>query len=248
MSALLVALAGLLVGELLRRRLVTGGYRLDDDLGAPPRALGPVVPVLVAASWWLVAARVAEPAGWVAVPAYLLLVVVGVGCAWVDLDVHRIPDGLLRPGGVLVAALLVVATVATGHWTRLAAAAVAGVAAYLAFFLLALPAWGGPAYGDVKLAAVLSAALGWLSPWLALPVARAARGGGRLRRQRCRRHRAAPRPAGRAAYPGGLRAGAGRRGGPRARALRVEHPRIHLLSRSPAWPRGRGRIGPCCDG
>lgn len=168
MSALLVALAGLLVGELLRRRLVTGGYRLDDDLGGPPRALGPLVPLLVAASWWLVAARVAEPAGWVAVPAYLLLVVVGVGCAWVDLDVHRIPDGLLRPGGVLVAALLVVATVATGHWTRLAAAAVAGVAAYLAFFLLALPAWGGPAYGDVKLAAVLSAALGWLSPWLAL--------------------------------------------------------------------------------
>lgn len=168
MPALLLALAGLLVGELLRRRLVTGGYRLDDDLGAPPRALGPVVPVLVAASWWLVAARVAEPAGWVAVPAYLLLVVVGVGCAWVDLDVHRIPDGLLRPGGVLVAALLVVATVATGHWTRLATAAVAGVAAYLAFFLLALPAWGGPAYGDVKLAAVLSAALGWLSPWLAL--------------------------------------------------------------------------------
>ena len=34
MPALLVALAGLLVGELLRRRLVTGGYRLDDDLGA----------------------------------------------------------------------------------------------------------------------------------------------------------------------------------------------------------------------
>lgn len=168
MPALLLALAGLLVGELLRRRLVTGGYRLDDDLGAPPRALGPLVPVLIAASWWLVAARVAEPAGWVAVPAYLLLVVVGVGCAWVDLDVHRIPDGLLRPGGVLVAALLVVATVATGHWTRLATAAVAGVAAYLAFFLLALPAWGGPAYGDVKLAAVLSAALGWLSPWLAL--------------------------------------------------------------------------------
>ena len=167
MPALLVALAGLLVGELLRRRLVTGGYRLDDDLGAPPRALGPLVPALVAASWWLVAARVAEPAGWVAVPAYLLLVVVGVGCAWVDLDVHRIPDGLLRPGGVLVAALLVVATVATWHWTRLAAAA-AGVAAYLVFFLLALPAWGGPAYGDVKLAAVLSAALGWLSPWLAL--------------------------------------------------------------------------------
>ena len=65
MPALLVALAGLLVGELLRRRLVTGGYRLDDDLGAPPRALGPLVPVLIAASWWLVAARVAEPAGWV---------------------------------------------------------------------------------------------------------------------------------------------------------------------------------------
>ena len=167
MPAILVALAGLLVGELLRRRLVTGGYRLDDDPGAPPRGLGLVVPLLAAASWWLVAHQVAGPVGWAAVPAYLLLVVVGLGCAWVDLDVHRIPDGLLRPGAALVAALLVVATVATGHWTRLAAATVSGAAAYLALFLLALPAWGGPGYGDVKLAAVLCGALGWLSPWLA---------------------------------------------------------------------------------
>ena len=234
MPALLVALAGLLVGELLRRRLVTGGYHPRRRPRRAARALGPVVPVLVAASWWLVAARVAEPAGWVAVPHTSCLsssAWAAPGSTWTSTAsptaaaprwrARRGPAGG-RHGGDR--------TLDSGRRRR------GGVAAYLAFFLPRhLPAWGGPAYGDVRLAAVLSAALGWLSPWLAL-----LGGGGRLRRQQCRRHRAAPRPAGRPAYRGGLPGrgwspGRSSRSGSTGRASR-----IHLLSRSRP---GRGGVG-----
>lgn len=158
--------AGLVVGDLLRRRLSDGGYRLDDEAGSLRPGAGWLLPVAVAAAWGLTGPRLLEVVRLSAVPAYLLVAVIGIGCAWVDLDVHRIPDGLVVPGAAMLGALLVVASADSGQWQRLVAAGAAGALAYVVLFLLAMLPWGGPGYGDVKLGALQCGALGWVDPWL----------------------------------------------------------------------------------
>jgi leader peptidase (prepilin peptidase)/N-methyltransferase len=164
----ILAASGVVVGELLRRRLGGGGYRLDDEIGVLRPGAGWLLPLVVAALWGLLGGRLLDVLRPSALPAYLLVAVIGVACAWVDLDVHRIPDGLVLPGAVMLAALLVIASAESGQWHRLATALATAAATYLALFVLAMVPWGGPGYGDVKLAALLAGALGWVDPWLPL--------------------------------------------------------------------------------
>jgi leader peptidase (prepilin peptidase)/N-methyltransferase len=95
-------------------------------------------------------------------PAYLYLVAIGVALAMIDLDVHRLPNKIVLPSYVVVAALLTLASVGTDDWAALLRAAIGGAALYAFYFALRLAYPRGMGFGDVKLAGLLGAYLGWL--------------------------------------------------------------------------------------
>ncbi|GAA2147457.1 leader peptidase (prepilin peptidase)/N-methyltransferase [Humibacillus xanthopallidus] len=161
-----LALAGAAVGEVLRRRLVTGGYRLDDETGPPPRAPIAVVPVAMALLWGLLAWRFGPLSEWALTPAYLGFAFVAVALAWVDADVHRLPRGLTRPAYPLLVGQLALASLASGDWAALRRAAVAGLVLWVIYLVLAVLAallGSGFGLGDVTLAGLVGLATGYVS-------------------------------------------------------------------------------------
>jgi leader peptidase (prepilin peptidase)/N-methyltransferase len=161
-----VGLAGLGVGELLRRRLATLGYRLDDEIGPGPR-VGPwVVTASTGLLWAVLAWRFGPLSEWALAPAYLVFSAVAVALSWIDADVHRLPRGLTRPAYVVLLVQLTVASLASGDWAALRRAVVAGLALWAVFLLLALLAallGSGFGFGDVTLAGLVGLASGYLS-------------------------------------------------------------------------------------
>jgi leader peptidase (prepilin peptidase)/N-methyltransferase len=161
-----LAVAGGLVGEVLRRRLANGGYRLDDETGPPPRISTVVVPVALALLWALLGWRFGPLSEWALTPAYLGFAFVAVALAWIDADVHRLPRGLTRPAYPLLVAQLALASLASGDWEALRRAAIAGAVLWTIYFVLALVAallGSGFGYGDVTLAGLVGLATGYVS-------------------------------------------------------------------------------------
>ncbi|HET7762533.1 MAG TPA: A24 family peptidase [Phycicoccus sp.] len=161
-AVLLAALVMGAVGHLTGRQLATGGYRIpEDEAERPPGSAwwaGPLTGLLAGVATW----AVQDLGGWAALPPYLLFAWLTTGLTWIDLDVHRLPVGLVVPTAWWLAALLVVATVATGEprWQG----ALIGVLVMGGFYvLLSLLPGGGVGGGDVRLAPVIGAVLGWLS-------------------------------------------------------------------------------------
>jgi leader peptidase (prepilin peptidase) / N-methyltransferase len=159
-----VALAALVmgvVGHVTGRRLATGGYRIDEDEAehAPGRNWWPGLATAALAA--LAAWSVGGLGDWAALPVYLLFAWLTVGLVWIDLDVHRLPVGLVVPTGWWLVGLLVVASVAT--WDRRWLGALVGAAVMGAvYLLLAVLPGGGVGGGDVRLAPVIGGLLGWL--------------------------------------------------------------------------------------
>ena len=161
-----LALSGGLVGEVLRRRLVTGGYRLDDETGPLPRVPSQVGPVGLALLWGVLAWRFGPLSQWALTPAYLALAFVAVALAWIDADVHRLPRGLTRPAYPLLVAQLAIASLASGDWDALRRAAIAGAVLWAIYLVLALVAallGSGFGLGDVTLAGLVGLASGYVS-------------------------------------------------------------------------------------
>lgn len=144
--------------------LRTAGYRIPEDrVDRPPR--GPwwwPVPTLAGlaafATWHL-----GDLAAGAALPAYLLFAWLTVALVWIDLDVHRLPFGLVVPAAPALALLLAVASVAAGGRQWLGAL-VGALLLWLLYLALALLPGGGLGGGDVRLAPVVGMALGWLGP------------------------------------------------------------------------------------
>jgi leader peptidase (prepilin peptidase)/N-methyltransferase len=158
-TILVGAVGGALAGAALWRWLRTGAYRIGED--EPRLSLDrswAVVPA--AAAGGALAGVLADP--WLAIAAWLYLVG-SVSVIWIDLDVHRVPDRVLRWWAPeLFVAVVLAASAGTGGWGVIVTGVLAGLAMAVLFFVLAVV--GSMGLGDVKLAAVtglMLGALGW---------------------------------------------------------------------------------------
>jgi len=138
---------------LLRGRCRTCGTRIS------PRY--PLVEVLNAVlwlglAWWAVAT---DALG--LLPLLLALGSAGIALTFIDLEHHRLPDAIVLPLYPVTAAGLVLDGLVTGEWPWLDLAI--GVAVWLGVIggLWLLSGGRGMGFGDVKLAPVLGAVLGW---------------------------------------------------------------------------------------
>lgn len=161
--AVLLGLAGGVLGHHAARALATGGYRLDDERDLPARRASWWPPLVLALLWAALTLRLgADPLTLLRLPAYLLFAWLAVPLTWIDLDVHRLPDGLVLPAYPALAALVAAGGLAGagGLGPALGGAAVLA----LVFGVLHLLSRGGLGLGDVKLAGLMGGLLGWLGP------------------------------------------------------------------------------------
>ena len=132
------------------------------NCGASISVRYPFVEALAAVVFGLIAARLG--ASW-SLPAELAFAAGLLALAAVDLERYLLPRAILYPTVAIVGVLLLVAAIATGEWRKLGIAAVCSAGAFAFFFAINFirPSWMG--FGDVRLAGLIGAALGWLSPW-----------------------------------------------------------------------------------
>lgn len=165
MSTLLPVLTGalgLVVGLLVVARLAGRPLRAVWRVRRPRDVVVPVAGVVACAA---LAVRFGTSP---ALPAYLYLALVALPLAAIDVEQHRLPDVLTLPSYPIALALLGAAALADGHG-RLMLSVLAGMAGLVAVYgLLHLVNPRGMGLGDVKLAGVLGAYLGWLGvdAWL----------------------------------------------------------------------------------
>jgi len=163
-AIMVLALLGAGVGAWLGRELAGGSYRLPRERDrALPRHTWWLL-IAVALAWASLTFRIGGHAGGSLLPAYLYLGAIGAALAFIDLDVHRLPDLIVLPSYPVALVLLLVPTVVTGQWGWLLRALLAGLVLFVVYFVLALvsPGGGGLGFGDVKLAGLLGLLLGWL--------------------------------------------------------------------------------------
>lgn len=157
------ALAGLVAGAVLQSQLVHLRYRLEDERDLPKPSPVWIIPLtaVVTVFIWAVLAPGRPPV----IPAtYVISGWVMVALAFIDLDVHRLPDKIQLPSYPILAGLLALCSHYTGDWGALLRAGICGAALWLFYFLLifVLPP-GSIGFGDVKLAGLLGMLLGWLT-------------------------------------------------------------------------------------
>jgi leader peptidase (prepilin peptidase) / N-methyltransferase len=125
--------------------------------------LSPVGAIVYAAGVWGAAAAVLMTI------SYLWLAASSIALTAIDLETHRLPNAIVLPGYVVAVVGLGVPALLAGDIERLGIAAAGSGILFGAYALMAVAWPGGMGMGDVKLAGVLGAFLGF-SGWAALAV------------------------------------------------------------------------------
>lgn len=97
-----------------------------------------------------------------ALPAYCLMAACLVAISAIDIEHMRIPSAIVYTTAALGAPLLVLASAGTHRWSALLGALIGGAAAFAAFFALFFSVPKGIGFGDVRLAGLCGAFLGWI--------------------------------------------------------------------------------------
>jgi leader peptidase (prepilin peptidase)/N-methyltransferase len=123
----------------------------------------PLVEVVTGALFVAVTSQVAHLDQLAALPAYLFFTAAGVALTAIDLDEHRLPNAIVYPTYLALAALFTIAALLDGSYQPLVRAAIGGAALFAGYLALVLVYPAGMGLGDVKLAGVIGATLGFLS-------------------------------------------------------------------------------------
>lgn len=133
------------------------------DCAAPISPRYPLVEAGTAAAFVLVTWRLAALDRLDGLPAWLYWTSIAVALAAIDLDCHRLPNAIVLPSYPVLAVLLVAPALWQQDYWPLLRAAIGAVALFGGYFALALAYPKGMGFGDVKLAGLIGAMLGWLS-------------------------------------------------------------------------------------
>jgi leader peptidase (prepilin peptidase)/N-methyltransferase len=134
---------------------------------APISVRYPLVEALTAVVWLVIGwwALAADDGSGIdpLLPLLLVLGSAGVALAMIDLDHHRLPDVIVLPLYPVTVIGLVVAGAISGSWPLVAT--LGGIAIWLVVIggIWAATSGRGMGFGDVKLAPVLGAVLGWVA-------------------------------------------------------------------------------------
>lgn len=137
----------------------------SSEWSASGRGLSSACATAAGIGWGLVVWRLGlDPV----LPAVLVFVAAGAVLAIVDLIEHRLPNRVLGPASVAVAALLALAAAVTVDWRALLGAGAGGAVMFAAYLLVALLSPAAMGMGDVKLAGLIGLVLGWfgVDAWL----------------------------------------------------------------------------------
>ena len=162
-AALVAALICLSISPYSARLTRTVPDREDRrwHLGAGP---GTAVLTATAAASVVLGLLAGAAARWSAVlPAYVVLAAVSVVLVVVDVEHHRLPNRVLYPAAAAATVLLAVAAATRHDWSAFLRAVEAAGAVYVVFLVLALISPRSLGMGDVRLAALLGAYLGFRS-------------------------------------------------------------------------------------
>jgi leader peptidase (prepilin peptidase)/N-methyltransferase len=129
----------------------------DEDRPSLARQI--IVAVVCAGLFGALAARFED--SW-ALPAYLVLAVALVALSAIDLEHFILPNRIVYPLGGVMIVLLAIASLGDDDFEAFGRGMIAGVVAFMVFFVLHMISPRSMGFGDVKLALVLGLSLGWL--------------------------------------------------------------------------------------
>ena len=126
---------------------------------APISVRYPLVELATALLWVAMAVRFG--ADW-ALPAYLVLAASLLAISVIDLELYIIPNRIVYPTLAIAAPLLVAAALLNDDVDAIKRAAIGGLAAFIALFVIHVISPRGMGFGDVRLSGVLGMYLGWI--------------------------------------------------------------------------------------